>query len=606
MNYHYKTLGLKEGASQDEIQAAYDILSKELNPANNDNLDFFVEEYKKIQEAYTALTGKEPDIQTASDTEKADDVSDLFEDSDSIISILKKFRESGEAEKLEIIKSLEAFKSGNETYQQALAMVYKKEDVEGIKATVEKENKDTNPQKKQHSSKKSKKILLGTLVFTILFFSITYIYFITKVNTFKNEIPRIIEQSEYNQNLSRKIWETKFFENHPEIVNKHLTDGTNKGFLFKESERKFTKDSIINFFIYSKSIPLELYKPDFFQCVYYDAVNSDNFWNHYVVDLGGNEVKKNSLPPYLEMLKKTKQRFRVSEKEFEKLIEMVGGLKVFHRKNPSKLDLKCKKCIENYQINFETNLLAINDFYEFVDEYLTSKNKIKKQNTSYLREYNKTYIKLTAGMSSGIRKKLDQKLKEKPLSIKKSVSKVFYGFKEGLGEISYSIDKYEDNLSVLKDYVNETYASYYSTNSLNTGSTPYRYCYGKNPYCSPSYGYAECSFIDIRASFNSDVLVIIKKNNRVYSHAYIKAGGYYKFKVGNGYFQTFFYYGKGWNPNKFIKNSSCGKITGGFVSNESLDKSDVIRLNNSTMSYTLYTVENGNFKPKVSNKNEAF
>jgi hypothetical protein len=209
-------------------------------------------------------------------------------------------------------------------------------------------------------------------------------------------------------------------------------------------------------------------------------------------------------------------------------------------------------------------------------------------------------------MNKSIRKKLNLKLKEKPLSMKKSVSKVFSGFKEGLGEISYSIDKYEDNLSVLKDYVNETYASYYSTNSLYTGSTPYKYCYGKNPYCSPSYGYTECSFIDIKASSNSDVVVIIKKNNRVYSHAYIKAGGSYKFKVGNGSFQTFFYYGKGWNPNKYIKNSSCGKITGGFVSNESLDKSDVIRLNNSSMSYTLYTVENGNFKPKASNKNEAF
>jgi hypothetical protein len=288
------------------------------------------------------------------------------------------------------------------------------------------------------------------------------------------------------------------------------------------------------------------------------------------------------------------------------LIQMVGGLKSFHQKKPSSTDDTCKKCIENYQTAFETNTTAINDFYNFTDEYFTSKNKIKKQNAAYLRKYDKTYSKLTAGMNKSIRKKLNLKLKEKPLSMKKSVSKVFSGFKEGLGEISYSIDQYEDNLSVLKDYVNETYASYYSTNSLYTGSTPYKYCYGKNPYCSPSYGYTECSFIDIKASSNSDVVVIIKKNNRVYSHAYIKAGGSYKFKVGNGSFQTFFYYGKGWNPNKYIKNSSCGKITGGFVSNESLDKSDVIRLNNSSMSYTLYTVENGNFKPKASNKNEAF
>ena len=102
------------------------------------------------------------------------------------------------------------------------------------------------------------------------------------------------------------------------------------------------------------------------------------------------------------------------------------------------------------------------------------------------------------------------------------------------------------------------------------------------------------------------MIVIIKKNNNVYSHAYIKAGGYHKFKLGNGSFQTFFYYGNGWNPNKFIKNTSCGKIIGGFVSDESLDKDNIINLRNSSITYTLYTVEGGNFSPKSSNKNEAF
>ena len=60
INY-YKILGLENGASQEDIQNAYERLSIELNPANNDNLDFFVEEYQKIQEAYTALTGKKPE-----------------------------------------------------------------------------------------------------------------------------------------------------------------------------------------------------------------------------------------------------------------------------------------------------------------------------------------------------------------------------------------------------------------------------------------------------------------------------------------------------------------------------------------------------------------
>lgn len=56
MKHHLETLGLQEGATQQEIQEAYDRLSKELNPANNNNQEFFIEEYKKVQEAYKALS----------------------------------------------------------------------------------------------------------------------------------------------------------------------------------------------------------------------------------------------------------------------------------------------------------------------------------------------------------------------------------------------------------------------------------------------------------------------------------------------------------------------------------------------------------------------
>ena len=56
MKQHYTTLGLQEGASQEEIEGAYKRLSKELNPANNDNQEFFKEEYKKLQQVYKALS----------------------------------------------------------------------------------------------------------------------------------------------------------------------------------------------------------------------------------------------------------------------------------------------------------------------------------------------------------------------------------------------------------------------------------------------------------------------------------------------------------------------------------------------------------------------
>ena len=55
MKKHYNTLGLNQGASQEEIQTAYERLSNELDPKKNDHQEFFIEEYKKVQEAYKAL-----------------------------------------------------------------------------------------------------------------------------------------------------------------------------------------------------------------------------------------------------------------------------------------------------------------------------------------------------------------------------------------------------------------------------------------------------------------------------------------------------------------------------------------------------------------------
>ena len=55
MKKYYETLSLKEGATKQDIKKAFDKLSKELDPKNNDNQDFFIEETKKLKEAYDKL-----------------------------------------------------------------------------------------------------------------------------------------------------------------------------------------------------------------------------------------------------------------------------------------------------------------------------------------------------------------------------------------------------------------------------------------------------------------------------------------------------------------------------------------------------------------------
>ena len=102
MKNHFKSLKLEEGASQDAIQAAYERLSKELDPAENDNQDFFVEEYAKVQEAYKALSQssilKNNDSSKRSVTSNRDEFSSSSNSSDSFTVTISK-------EKIEQLKN---------------------------------------------------------------------------------------------------------------------------------------------------------------------------------------------------------------------------------------------------------------------------------------------------------------------------------------------------------------------------------------------------------------------------------------------------------------------------------------------------------------------
>jgi hypothetical protein len=163
-------------------------------------------------------------------------------------------------------------------------------------------------------------------------------------------------------------------------------------------------------------------------------------------------------------------------------------------------------------------------------------------------------------------------------------------------------ERIEREVRLKKEREDKALFDKYIYNSLNTGSTPYSYCFGSNKSCT-EWG---CAGISVKTPYNSDVMVTIKKNNKVYRHAFIKAGDTYKFQFPNGTYQAFFYYGKGWNPNKIIKKVDCGILKGGFISNESFSKDKPQNLTNAELSYELILQENGNFSTKPSNPDEAF
>lgn len=158
-------------------------------------------------------------------------------------------------------------------------------------------------------------------------------------------------------------------------------------------------------------------------------------------------------------------------------------------------------------------------------------------------------------------------------------------------------DRIKREIQLEKERKEKELYDMYISNSLRTGSTPYSEYYGSNPSCS-DYG---CSQIRVRTS-NSDVLVTIKKNNKVVRHAFIQAGDGYTFSFLNGTYQAFFYYGEGWNPEKEMKG---GEMKGGFITNEYFGKDEPQSLYNNVLEYELILQQNGNFSTRPSNPEEA-
>jgi len=143
----------------------------------------------------------------------------------------------------------------------------------------------------------------------------------------------------------------------------------------------------------------------------------------------------------------------------------------------------------------------------------------------------------------------------------------------------------------------------YGNNSLNNGAESYAPWYGSNAYYDNRTPHSE---IVVKAPSDSDVIVIVRYNNAngsVAGHVYIKAGYSAKIYLKNGYnYQTFFYYGKGWYPEKQMKG-----VQGGFIKNEAFSKDDTPRyMSNNILTYELTLQQYGNFRTSASSEGEIF
>lgn len=142
----------------------------------------------------------------------------------------------------------------------------------------------------------------------------------------------------------------------------------------------------------------------------------------------------------------------------------------------------------------------------------------------------------------------------------------------------------------------------YLANPLRNGAMPYSNCFGSINSCEGN----SCSEIKVITPGNSSVLVTIKnRDDKVVRHAMIREGNSYTFHLPNGYYQPFFIYGIGWNPEKSSNTDGGCKLSGGFAQQAAVGKDAFDNIYNTIITYELRLQADGNFSTRPSNLNEA-
>lgn len=251
------------------------------------------------------------------------------------------------------------------------------------------------------------------------------------------------------------------------------------------------------------------------------------------------------------------------------------------------------------EISYDENIW--NDFEKFMIVYNSETREANIQNKQTEYEYFSNVSSTKNQLRSNVIKYFDEKLADRKRQIISTQSENITYNSPTLGLITYTVNRTSFDKQAFQSVADDAFEEQWKYNSLNTGAMPYAYCFGSSNYCD----YYGCSRITVTTG-GSDVLVTIKdESGDVVRHGYIKSGHTFSFNLPDGTYQTFFYSGTGWNPNMFMKTTSCGTLRGVFVSFGNVTKDNYISLYKQQMTYELISQLNGNFSTKQSSTSEA-
>lgn len=410
-------------------------------------------------------------------------------------------------------------------------------------------------------------VLLATVVFIVRF------NFKSGLESFKLSVSDF-EKKQMESFTAEKIKRIDFLRNNDTAIYKLYSSQ------FNDTLSYDLKDTSFSYFYLSDIIKYRVQKFQYIECLYKKCIVDNK-----------NEISKKLIEPKALALEKK------YVESFSKWFNQLADKKLLKR---TKINIECGVGFDSiYEIRYDEE--AWKEFDRFLASYEKEKQKVDIESKRAEDELDRLASNTRSKLKSGVINYFNNKLNGSRSSLITTAVVPMCFKSPSLGDINYNLSKTTVNKGKFNQIADDAFEEQWQYNSLNQGSMPWAYCYGSRNGCG---GY-DCSQISV-LSGSDDVLVTIKnEEGEVFRHAYIKSGTKFKFSIPNGRYQVFFYSGTGWNPNKFMKNTSCGALKGGFVSNESFTKDSYIDIYNQILSYELIQQVNGNLSIQPSSINEA-
>jgi len=418
------------------------------------------------------------------------------------------------------------------------------------------------------------KILLSAAVLLLLIVIVVRYQYGEKLKIFKASISQY-ENSQLNIFRNEKERRSdSIAKNHNEIS--HLFNDQ-----FSETNAVIAKDTTFSFLYLSETIKYKFPTLEYINCLE-DKCNVDH----------GNEESKALIANKERTLEKAYGTTfllwypKLKDEKILKKDTLFGGCLRFFPKMS--------------KVVYDENIW--NEFEKFMNDYIKVTSNVEEKNKNIRAELISDIRQTRNRLQSKGAKYFDSVIEARKDLLFSTSTQTKRFDSSLLGTIQYDVDLVSYNKVTFENIAAGAFRDQWMSNSLNTGAMPYSYCFGSSNYC----GSDECSKIAVTTG-SSDVLVTVKDENAdVVRHAYINGGSTFTFNVPDGQYQVFFYSGSGWNPDKFMANVACGKLRGGFVSNENFSKDDYFYMHSQIMRYQLILQQNGNLSTQPSSSSEAF